>query len=128
MRFINATILIVPELVEGAAFPRITKVNTHTGTEMPEQFRQFISETLLHPLREDKDLGPLFSSLSGVYIEGSTLILETDPQHQPVTQPSSEKKQSMFERLMTGFSIIAVFFLAIVSVIIILSRRKAKNS
>jgi hypothetical protein len=34
----------------------------------------------------------------------------------------------MFERLMTGFAIIAVIFLAIVSLIIILSRRKAKKS
>lgn len=126
MRFINATILIEPELVEGAAFPRITKVNTNTGTEMPEQFRQFISETLLHPLREDKELGPLFSSLSGVHIEDNALILETDPQYQPVAQPSPEKKQSMFERFMTGFAVIAAFFLAIVAFIIILSRRKAK--
>lgn len=126
MRYINATILIEPELVEGAAFPRITQVNTNTGTEIPEQFRQFISETLLHPLREDEELGPLFSSLSGVEIKGDTLLLQTDPEYQPTAKPSPETKQSMFERLMTGFAIIAVFFLAIVSVIIILSRRKAK--
>ncbi|MGB2265271.1 MAG: hypothetical protein ACPIB0_00370, partial [Akkermansiaceae bacterium] len=106
MRYINATILIEPELVEGAAFPRITKVNTNTGTEIPEQFRQFISETLLHPLREDEELGPLFSSLSGVEIKGDTLLLQTDPEYQPTAKPSPETKQSMFERLMTGFAII----------------------
>ncbi len=126
MRFINAAILIEPELVEGAAFPRITKVNTNTGTEMPEQFRQFISETLLHPLREDKELGPLFSSLSGVHIEGDALVLQIDPEYQPTAQPSPETRQSMFERLMTGFAVIAAFFLAIVAFIIILSRRKTK--
>ncbi len=128
MRFINATIMIKPELVEGAAFPRITSVNSSTGAEVPEQFRHFISETLLHPMKEDKELGPIFSSLSDVSIEGDTLVLHNDPDYQISTQPSEEKKQSMFERLMTGFAIIAVFFLAIVSLIIILSRRKAKKS
>ncbi len=127
MRFINASITIKPELVEGAAFPRITVVKASTGAEVPEQFRQFISETLLHPLKEDKELGPIFSSLSAVSIEGDNLILQNDPDYQPSTQPTEENKESMFERLMTGFAIIAVFFLAIVSVIIILSRRKAKN-
>lgn len=128
MRFINASITIEPELVEGAAFPRVTAVEASTGTEVPEQFRKFISETLLHPFKEDKELGPVFSSLSAVAIEGDTLVLQTDPEYQPVTATSEEDKQPMFERLMTGFSIIAVFFLAIVSVIIILSRRKAKNA
>lgn len=128
MRFINASITIKPELVEGAAFPRVTTVKASTGAEVPEQFRHFISETLLHPLREDKELGPIFSSLSEVALEGDTLVLHNDPDYRPATQVTEENKQSMFERLMTGFAIIAVFFLAIVSVIIILSRRKAKNS
>ena len=128
MRFINAVIIIKPELVEGAAFPRITSVQASTGGEVPEQFRHFISETLLHPLKEDKELGPIFSSLSAADIEGNTLVLHNDPDYQPITEPSEEKKQSMFERLMTGFAIIAVIFLAIVSLIIILSRRKAKKS
>jgi hypothetical protein len=128
MRFINAVIKIKPELVEGAAFPRITSVQSSTGAEVPVQFRHFISETLLHPMKEDIDLGPIFSSLSAVSIEDDTLVLNNDPNYQPITQPSEEKKQSMFERLMTGFAIIAVIFLAIVSLIIILSRRKAKKS
>jgi len=128
MRFINAVIKIKPELVEGAAFPRITSVQSSTGAEVPVQFRHFISETLLHPMKEDIDLGPIFSSLSAVSIADDTLVLNNDPNYQPITQPSEEKKQSMFERLMTGFAIIAVIFLAIVSLIIILSRRKAKKS
>ena len=128
MRFINALIIIKPELVEGAAFPRITSVQASTGGEVPEQFRHFISETLLHPLKEDKELGPIFSSLSAADIEGNALVLHNDPDYQPITQPTEEIKQSMFERLMTGFAVIAVIFLAIVSLIIILSRRKAKKS
>ena len=127
MRYLNATITIVPELVEGAAFPRITEVQPNTGGELPEQFKQFISETLLHPFREDKELGPLFTRLSAVEISGDTLVLHTNPDYQLPSQPNEEKKESMFERFMTGFAIIAVFFLAIVAVVIILSRRKQKR-
>ncbi|MBT8044043.1 MAG: hypothetical protein KJO79_03750 [Verrucomicrobiae bacterium] len=128
MRYLNASITIIPELVEGAAFPRITEVRPNTGGEVPEQFRQFISETLLHPLREDKELGPLFQQLSSVEIKGSNLVVHTNPDYQPPTEPDEKTKQSMFERFMTGFAIMAVFFLAIVAFIIILSRRKAKQS
>jgi hypothetical protein len=128
MRYLNASIIIVPELVEGAAFPRITAVEPDTGGEIPEQFKQFISETLLQPLHEDLELGPLFKSLSAVEIKDNTLILHTNPSYQPATQPTEEKKDSMFERLMTGFAVIAVIFLTIVGIIIFLSRRKARQS
>ncbi|MCP5537141.1 MAG: hypothetical protein H7A51_13050 [Akkermansiaceae bacterium] len=128
MRYLNATITIVPELVEGAAFPRITAVRPNTGGDLPEQFKQFISETLLHPFREDKELGPVFNRLSAVEIVGNTLVLHTDPDYHLPSQPNEENKQSMFERFMTGFAVIAVIFLAIVAFIIILSRRKAKQS
>jgi len=128
MRYINAIIIIEPELVEGATFPRITEIKTDTGSAVPEQFRHFISETLLQPLHDDKELSPIFSGLSAVEINNDTLVLDTNPSYQAPSQPTEEKKQSMFERFMTGFAIIAVFFLAIVAFIIILSRRKAKQS
>ena len=125
MRFINATIIIVPELVAGAAFPRITQVRANTGAAVPEEFRHFISETLLQPLHEHKELGPAFNGLSGVELKGKQLVLHTDPDYQPPSEPTEGQKQSMFERFMTGFAIIAAFFLAIVAFIIVLSRRKA---
>lgn len=128
MRYLNASITIKPELVEGAAFPRITSVKPNTGSELPEQFKQFISETLLHPFREDKELGPVFNGLSALEIKDNTLVLHTSPDYHPPSLPTEEKKNTMFERFMTGFAIIAVIFLAIVAFIIILSRRKAKQS
>jgi len=125
-RFINATILIQPELVEGAAFPRITEVRPKSRGSVPEEFRHFISETLLQPLHEDDELGPVFNGLSAVELKGNRLVLYTNPDYLPPSEPTEGQKQSMFERFMTGFAIIAVFFLAIVAFIIILSRRKAQ--
>lgn len=126
-RYLNATITIQPELVDGSVFPRITAVLPVNGGNVPEQFRQFISKTLLIPVREHKELGPLFHRISSVEIKGDTIALRTDPSYRPPNSPDGQTKQSVFERFMTGFAVIAVLFLAIVSVIIILSRRKAKS-
>jgi len=127
MRYINARLTIHPELVEGAVFPRIISVKTDQGAEVPEQFKEFISETLLHPVRNDKEIGPAFKRLSAVEINGNTLTLKTDPGYEAKGTLPKDKKP-LVERLMKGFAVVAVIFLTIVSGIIFLSRRKAKQA
>lgn len=126
-RYINATLTIQPELVDGAAFPRITAIQTNREAEIPEQFKQFISETLLKPLYDDKELGPIFQGLSAVEIKDNTLVLTTDPEYQVAQSAPAETTDLTIDRLLKGFAVIAVIFLALVTFIIILSRRKAKQ-
>ncbi len=76
----------------------------------------------------DKEIGPLFKSLSSAEIKGDTLVLKTDPDYLAPSAPEESSKKSFLDRFMVGFSVIAVIFLAIVAAIIILSRRKAKKS
>ena len=125
-RFINATLTIQPELVDGAAFPKIISIKTDKGTEIPEQFKQFISETLLKPVYDDPEIGPIFKSLSAVEIKDNTLVVHTDPAYKVVESDPKENSELVIDRLLKGFAIIAVIFLAIVTLIIILSRRKNK--
>lgn len=128
MRYLNGTLTLQPELVEGATFPRITRIKADQGNSIPDEFKKFISETLLHPLHNDKELGPLFKSLSRVELQDNTLVLHTDPAYSPPSAPTEETKSTLFQRLMNGFAVVALIFLAIVTIIIILSRRKAKQS
>lgn len=127
MRYLNGSITVQPELVEGAAFPRVMEIRPAKPGHIPDEFKKFISETLLRPLHEDKELGPVFKRLSAVEIRDKTLVLRTDPDYVAPDAPP-EDKEPMFERLMTGFAIIAVVFLTLVAAIIVLSRRKAKQS
>jgi len=127
MRYINGSISLQPELVEGAPFPRIIEIRPDKGSDIPDEFKKFISETLLHPLHNDKEFGPIFKRLSGVEIKDDTLVLHTDPEYVVKDAPPEDTKP-LTQRLMTGFAVIAIIFLAIVSVIIILSRRKAKQT
>lgn len=127
-RFINATLTIQPELVDGAPFPKITTIKTDSGAEVHEQFKQFISETLLKPVYDDSEIGPIFQSLSAVEIEGDKVIVSTDPAYTaPEDEPKENSTELIIDRLLKGFALIAVVFLAIVTLIIILSRRKAKQ-
>lgn len=127
MRFINGSIAIEPEIVDGSPFPRVTMVRTSNGAEVPTEFRKFISETLLHPLRNDKELGPLFSRITSVEVKGNEILLATDPgELAATTKPPA--KGPVIERFMKGFAIVALIFLALITGIIILSRRKAGKS
>ncbi|BDS07270.1 hypothetical protein NT6N_23100 [Oceaniferula spumae] len=126
-RYLNGTILIQPELVEGAVFPRITTIKPEAGGSVPEEFMQQISKTLLLPFKDDKEVGPIFNRISSVEIQGNTLLLKTDPEHEVSGAPPTDT-QPMIERLMKGFAVVAVIFLAIVTAIIILSRRKASQT
>lgn len=128
-RFINAQLTIQPELVDGAAFPRITRIqpDREGNTEIPEQFKQFISETLLKPLYDDKELGPVFQGLSSVEIKGSQLVLHTSPT--ALAEQSQEPDTDLaIDRLLKGFAVVALIFLSFVTLIIIISRRKAKQA
>jgi hypothetical protein len=130
-RYINATITILPELVDGAVFPKITAIQTDKGAEVPEEFKKFIAETLLQPLYKDKELGPTFKRLSAVSIQDNTLVLQTDPAYKaPETSPDDSSSDTTFiiDRLLKGFAVIAVVFLALVSIIITLARRKKSSN
>jgi len=126
-RYLNGTILIQPELVSGAVFPRITTIKPDGGGSVPNEFMQQISKTLLAPFKDDSEVGPLFNRISSVEIKDETIILKTDPE-QRQADALPENTQPAIERFMKGFAIIAVVFLAIIAGIIILSRRKAKQS
>lgn len=125
-RYLNGTIFITPELVDSAVFPRITTIKPDEGGSVPDEFVQQISKTLLMPLKEDKEIGPLFHRISSVEIIDNTVVLKTDPDHKDSAAPTTET-QPVFERFMKGFAVVAVVFLAIIATIIILSRRKAKR-
>lgn len=126
-RFINATLTIQPELVDGAPFPKIIEIKTDKGAEVHEQFKQFISETLLKPVYDDTEIGPIFQSLSAVEIDGDSVVVSTDPKYQPVEADPQDNPEMVIDRLLKGFAIVAVVFLAIVTLVIILSRKKAKK-
>ena len=128
VRYLNGSITIEPELVEGAVFPRIVEIKPAAGGSIPEELRQEISKTILHPIMNDEELGPLFKSLSSVEIKDNTLIVQTDPGYQIPDAPVEETPKTFLDRFMIGFGVISVIFLAIVSFILILSRRKAKES
>lgn len=127
-RYINATLTIQPELVDGAAFPKITSIQTNNGTIIPHEHQKLISESLLKALYDDKDLGPVFRGLSAVEIKDSTLILHTDPQYEAAETTPADSTELVIDRLLKGFAVIAVIFLTIVTLIIILSRRKNSSS
>lgn len=123
-RHLNGTIFIQSELVDGAVFPRITSIKPDGGGSVPDEFRQQISKTLLAPFKDDKEIGPLFTRISSVEIKDNTILLKTEPgKEQSDALPTDTKP--VFERFMKGFAIVAVVFLAIITAIIILSRRKA---
>ena len=123
-RYINATLTIQPELVDGAAFPKITNIQTDNGATIPNEHQKLISESLLKALYDDKELGPVFRGLSSVEINNNTLILHTDPQYEAEETTPANSTELVIDRLLKGFAIIAVIFLTIVTLIIILSRRK----
>lgn len=128
MRYLTGSVIIVPELVEGGAFPRIIEIRADKDGDIPDEFKKFISETLLHPIVNDKELGPLFKSLSSVEIVGDKLMVTTDPSYIAPDAPEEKPTDSFLQKFVVGFGIVAVIFLAFVAMIIIISRRKAKQS
>ena len=126
-RYLNGTIFIQPEIVSGAVFPRITTITPEAGGSVPDEFVQQLSKTLLTPFKDDQEIGPLFTRISSVEILDNQVILKTDPAQPQEDDVSIETKPAL-DRFMKGFAVVAVIFLSIVTAVIILSRRKARQS
>lgn len=126
-RYLNGTILIRPELVENAVFPRITSIKPDGGGSVPDEFVQQISKTLLMPFKNDQEIGPLFHRISSVEIIDNAVVIKTDPAYSNDSARGATDNQPVFERFMKGFAVAAVVFLAIIAGIMILSRRRAKQ-
>ena len=129
-RYINAEILVVPELVDGAVFPKIVEIHTKNNSEVPETFKQFIAETLLDPLFRDEEIGPVFRGLTAVNLEGDHLVLSSDPEQrlegkgEVNTQVTCSKSELAIDRTLKGFAVVSVVFLLFVGLVIVLNRRK----
>ena len=123
--YLNGNAAIIPEIKEGSVFPTVKTVSTPRGDDIPEEFKKFISETMLHPVRNDKDLGELLKRISSIEIVGDAIILKTEPDFVAAGQLPDNRKP-ILNRFMKGFAIVAVVFLFIVSLIIVLARRKTK--
>ena len=126
LRSINAEINIVPELVDGALFPTVTAVTTSKTNDIPQEFKKFISESMLHPLRNDEKLGDLFQRFSKVELTDGALLIETDPSYDSEAVLPDDTRP-IVNRFMKGFAIVAVIFLCIVTAVIFLSRRQAQQ-
>ncbi|MGJ8676148.1 MAG: hypothetical protein ACSHX0_01385 [Akkermansiaceae bacterium] len=125
--YLNGMAQIVPEIKEGALFPSVTSVLTPAGVEVPAEFRKFISESMLHPLRNDEEIGRIFQNVSDVKTSDGSVTLYIDPSYiAPGTLP--DDTSPITNRFMKGFALIAVVFLLIVAVIIFLSRKKSQNT
>ncbi len=126
MRSLNGSVTILPELVDGSLFPTVISVKTPKKDDIPQEFKKFISESMLYPLRNDPEIGDLFKRLSSVEIVGNSISLETDPTHKS-DAVLPDDTSPIINRFMKGFAIVAVIFLLIVSVILFLANKKSKT-
>ena len=127
LQYLNAKINIVPEIKDGSFYPFVTSVDTASGNEVLAEIKKFFSESMLHPLRNDEEIGPLFEQISGIELADGKITLLADPSYESA-EALPDDINPMIQRFMKGFAIIAIIFLLIVAVIIILSRRKANQT
>ena len=125
--YLNGEVTIMPEVTGGFLFPTVKKVRTSQHEDIPQEFKKFISETMLRPMRDDAELGQLLQRISSVKIVGNAMILKTEPDFVAAGELPDDKAP-IINRFMKGFGIVAVVFLFIVSIIIFISRRKAPKT
>lgn len=125
--YLNGVITMLPEVTKGSLFPTVKSVRTARGDDIPQEFKKFISESMLHPVRNDEELGALLQRIARVELVGEEILLHVDPDY--VAEGAlPDDTQPIINRFMKGFGIVAIVFLFIVSIIIFLARRKAKTT
>lgn len=126
-RHLNGRVTMMPEINGGALFPVVKQVTTPSGVDIPDRFKEFITETMLHPIRNHEELGVLMKRISSVSIKGESIVILAEPGFVAAGELPDDT-QPILNRFMKGFAIVAVVFLFIVSLIIFVSRRKASST
>ncbi|MBK1790437.1 hypothetical protein [Persicirhabdus sediminis] len=126
LRYLNGTLFIVPELMDGGPFPRVDKIASDTETEVTNQFREMIAQTLLYGWNENPQLQPVFDNVTEVKIADDKLVLSYQPDA-PRQLAVDNSENGVMGVIVKVVGIICVLFLAFAAFVIVLMRRHRKR-
>jgi hypothetical protein len=112
LRYLNGSLVALPELAGGEVILRIEKIEVVDAT-VPDGFLgQMSPHRITEVYREDKILGPIMASLTGAGIEGDRFVLSVTPGETP-PQAAPESLRPFVTRSLLLFGLIVLVFLAV---------------
>ncbi len=126
-RYLNGTLVAVPEVVEGEVVLRISDIQVPGKTVAPEFIDRMSPHRLTERYKTDPTLGPAMKNLSGAAIADGKVVLRRKEGEKSATTFDRAQVDSATNRLFKFFAVGASAFLIFVAGVIFLGlRRKSK--
>jgi len=123
-RFLNATMVAVPELAQGEVILRVRDLQV-PGKTVPREFLgQFSPYRVFERYRDDSVLGPAMRQLTGLEIRDGRVILRANPgEKKPATSPGHAAPDGG-DRTLKLAGLAACLFLVFAGTVVLLGLRK----
>jgi hypothetical protein len=128
-RFLNGTIVAVPELFEGEVVLRISDIQVPGKTVAKEFIERMSPHRITERYKTDPVIGSAMKKLTGVEIAGETVILRRKEGEKIATTITDKQVDAASSRLFKFFAVGASVFLVFVAFVLFLGlRRKGRNA
>ena len=123
-RFLNATMVAVPELVQGEVILRVLELRVPGTTVPPEFLGQFSPYRVFERYRSDPVLGPAMQQLTGLEIRDGRVVLRVVPGETPPAN-APDKSTPSGGNTVKLIGVAACLFLVFAGTVIFVGLRKS---
>jgi hypothetical protein len=124
-RFLNATMVAVPELMQGEVILRVNALQVPDATVPPEFLGQFSPYRVTERYHNDPVLGPAMRKLTGLEIQDGKLVVRAIPGETPPHSTPDGAMQAGGGRILKWIATAACLFLVFAGTVVFIGLRKA---
>ncbi len=126
MRYLNGTMTMKPEIVQGSVFPRITTITPNNGHAVPEKYIREFPTFLFTEYRNDETLAYVLHEMDEVTLSNGSIHILSDPSLTPAEAHVTEKAYN--DKLISAAALFGLFvFIFITSILFIRWAKKRKQ-
>lgn len=124
-RFLNATMVAAPELMQGEVILRVNALEVPGATVPPEFLGQFSPYRLFERYRNSPPIGPAMQRLTGLEIRDGKVVVRAVPGESPPSATPEGAMQAGGSRILKFLAAAACLFLLFAGAVVFLGLRQA---
>ncbi len=126
MRYLNGTMTMEPEIVQGSIFPRILTITPNNKHAVPKKYIREFPTFLFSEYRNDESIADVLHEMDDVQLVAGTLSITSDPKQS--SKDTDVSQEAYDDKLISAVALFGLFVFIFVTSILFMRWAKKKRS
>ena len=126
MRYLNGTMTMEPEIVQGSVFPRILTITPNNNHAVPKKYIREFPTFLFSEYRNDESIADVLHEMDDVELVAGTLSITSDPKQ--ASKDSDVSQEAYDDKLISAVALFGLFVFIFITSLLFMRWAKKKRS